>query len=330
MGRVKLQIKKIENTTNRQVTFSKRRNGLIKKAYELSVLCDVDVALIMFSPSGRATLFSGNKSFEEILERYINLPDTERGKLHNEENIRKLLRKLKVETDQICQVRSPMVTDPQLKEVQREILIWKTQLEEMKNRLRIFEGDPSEITTLCEAEYRVQVLQETLKQVQLRKCFLEEEQISHASPQVHLTKTVDVDGFVAGTTENALSWFPQGDTNDQILNFVNAYGPPPLSDQQAMSTVVNMVTPTSTLLHSGNINGDCQISPGNGTDAEINNTPQFGQITDNNLSSWEHLHHLENGALSVAETRDGQLLEQYLSQVAMANILMSNQDQLQI
>ena len=63
MGRVRLQIKKIENTTNRQVTFSKRRNGLIKKAYELSVLCDVDVALIMFSPSGRPSFFSGNKRF---------------------------------------------------------------------------------------------------------------------------------------------------------------------------------------------------------------------------------------------------------------------------
>jgi MADS-box transcription enhancer factor 2C len=69
MGRVKLQIKKIENTTNRQVTFSKRRNGLIKKAYELSVLCDVDVALIMFSPSGRATLFSGNRRC--VLNDYI-------------------------------------------------------------------------------------------------------------------------------------------------------------------------------------------------------------------------------------------------------------------
>nr|KAJ0201397.1 hypothetical protein LSAT_V11C600339690 [Lactuca sativa] len=80
MGRVKLQIKKIENSTNRQVTFSKRRNGLIKKAYELSVLCDVDVALIMFSPSGRASIFSGSKSIEEIMARYINLPDHERGR----------------------------------------------------------------------------------------------------------------------------------------------------------------------------------------------------------------------------------------------------------
>lgn len=61
MGRVKLEIKRIENNTNRQVTFSKRRNGLIKKAYELSVLCDIDIALIMFSPSGRLSHFSGKK-----------------------------------------------------------------------------------------------------------------------------------------------------------------------------------------------------------------------------------------------------------------------------
>lgn len=59
MGRVKLPIKRIENNTNRHVTFSKRRNGLIKKAYELSVLCDIDIALLMFSPSKRLCPFSG-------------------------------------------------------------------------------------------------------------------------------------------------------------------------------------------------------------------------------------------------------------------------------
>ncbi|GFP88060.1 mads-box transcription factor 3 [Phtheirospermum japonicum] len=42
MGRSKLPIKKIENITNRQVTFSKRRYSLIKKAYEIAVLCDID------------------------------------------------------------------------------------------------------------------------------------------------------------------------------------------------------------------------------------------------------------------------------------------------
>ncbi|KAK6123952.1 hypothetical protein DH2020_042297 [Rehmannia glutinosa] len=52
-GRGKIEIKRIENTTNRQVTFCKRRNGLLKKAYELSVLCDAEVALIVFSTRGR-------------------------------------------------------------------------------------------------------------------------------------------------------------------------------------------------------------------------------------------------------------------------------------
>ncbi|KAK2660190.1 hypothetical protein Ddye_006723, partial [Dipteronia dyeriana] len=60
MGRVKVEIKRIESKTNRKVSFSKRRSGLVKKAYELSVLCDVDVALIIFSPAGKLTLFSGN------------------------------------------------------------------------------------------------------------------------------------------------------------------------------------------------------------------------------------------------------------------------------
>ncbi|KAL4189383.1 hypothetical protein AMTRI_Chr08g165160 [Amborella trichopoda] len=35
-------MKMIESKTNRQVTYSKRKNDIIKKAYELSVLCDVD------------------------------------------------------------------------------------------------------------------------------------------------------------------------------------------------------------------------------------------------------------------------------------------------
>ena len=49
MGRGKIEIRRIENITNRQVTFCKRRNGLLKKAYEVSVLCDAEVALIIFS-----------------------------------------------------------------------------------------------------------------------------------------------------------------------------------------------------------------------------------------------------------------------------------------
>ncbi|KAK6124160.1 hypothetical protein DH2020_042069 [Rehmannia glutinosa] len=68
-GRGKIEIKRIENTTNRQVTFCKRRNGLLKKAYELSVLCDAEVALIVFSTRGRLYEYANN-SVKATIERY--------------------------------------------------------------------------------------------------------------------------------------------------------------------------------------------------------------------------------------------------------------------
>ncbi|KAK2454335.1 agamous MADS-box protein AGL11 [Trifolium repens] len=69
MGRGKIEIKKIENLNSRQVTFSKRRNGLLKKAKELSVLCDAEVAVIIYSGTGKLYEFS-SKSMEHTLSRY--------------------------------------------------------------------------------------------------------------------------------------------------------------------------------------------------------------------------------------------------------------------
>ncbi|XP_038724970.1 agamous-like MADS-box protein AGL19 isoform X2 [Tripterygium wilfordii] len=69
MVRGKTQMKRIENATSRQVTFSKRRNGLLKKAFELSVLCEAEVALIIFSARGRLYEFSSS-SMSKTIERY--------------------------------------------------------------------------------------------------------------------------------------------------------------------------------------------------------------------------------------------------------------------
>lgn len=63
MVRGKTQMKRIENAASRQVTFSKRRSGLLKKAFELSVLCDAEVALIIFSPRGKVFEFSSSRYF---------------------------------------------------------------------------------------------------------------------------------------------------------------------------------------------------------------------------------------------------------------------------
>ncbi|GLJ23980.1 hypothetical protein SUGI_0456230 [Cryptomeria japonica] len=62
MGRGKVQLKKIENRTNRQVTFCKRKSGLLKKSWELSVLCDAEVALFLFANSGKLYEFASNRS----------------------------------------------------------------------------------------------------------------------------------------------------------------------------------------------------------------------------------------------------------------------------
>ena len=63
MGRMKLAIKILEHNNNRQITFSKRRNGIIKKAKELAILCDIDILLMMFSPSGKPTVFVGENRY---------------------------------------------------------------------------------------------------------------------------------------------------------------------------------------------------------------------------------------------------------------------------
>ncbi|KAG4932597.1 hypothetical protein JHK87_046599 [Glycine soja] len=70
MGRGRVELKRIENKINRQVTFAKRRNGLLKKAYELSVLCDAEVALIIFSNRGKLYEFSSTSSMMKTLEKY--------------------------------------------------------------------------------------------------------------------------------------------------------------------------------------------------------------------------------------------------------------------
>ncbi|KAI5576788.1 hypothetical protein POPTR_009G079000v4 [Populus trichocarpa] len=62
MGRGKIVIRRIDNSTSRQVTFSKRRNGLLKKAKELSILCDAEIGVIIFSSTGKLYDYANTRS----------------------------------------------------------------------------------------------------------------------------------------------------------------------------------------------------------------------------------------------------------------------------
>lgn len=69
MGRKKIQISRIMDERNRQVTFTKRKFGLMKKAYELSVLCDCEIALIIFNSSNRLFQYAST-DMDKVLLKY--------------------------------------------------------------------------------------------------------------------------------------------------------------------------------------------------------------------------------------------------------------------
>uniref|UniRef100_A0A182I3M2 Uncharacterized protein n=1 Tax=Anopheles arabiensis TaxID=7173 RepID=A0A182I3M2_ANOAR len=69
MGRKKIQISRITDERNRQVTFNKRKFGVMKKAYELSVLCDCEIALIIFSSSNKLYQYAST-DMDKVLLKY--------------------------------------------------------------------------------------------------------------------------------------------------------------------------------------------------------------------------------------------------------------------
>ncbi|XP_072004693.1 myocyte-specific enhancer factor 2A isoform X4 [Engystomops pustulosus] len=69
MGRKKIQITRIMDERNRQVTFTKRKFGLMKKAYELSVLCDCEIALIIFNGSNKLFQYAST-DMDKVLLKY--------------------------------------------------------------------------------------------------------------------------------------------------------------------------------------------------------------------------------------------------------------------
>ncbi|CAM0146314.1 unnamed protein product [Urochloa decumbens] len=65
------EMRQIEDKTSLQVTFTKRRKGLLKKAYELSVLCDAEVALMVISQRGRFYQFASATDLQKTIDRYL-------------------------------------------------------------------------------------------------------------------------------------------------------------------------------------------------------------------------------------------------------------------
>uniref|UniRef100_A0A7N0T681 Uncharacterized protein n=1 Tax=Kalanchoe fedtschenkoi TaxID=63787 RepID=A0A7N0T681_KALFE len=154
MGRGRVQLKRIENKINRQVTFSKRRTGLLKKAHEISVLCDAEVALIVFSSKGKLFEYSTDSCMEKILERYERYSYAER---------------------QLAGIEQP---NPSQENWSLEYTKMKSKLELLQRNQRHYLGEELESLSLRELQNLEQSLDAGLKHIRSRKNQLMHESIS--------------------------------------------------------------------------------------------------------------------------------------------------------
>ncbi|XP_010415605.1 PREDICTED: agamous-like MADS-box protein AGL30 isoform X2 [Camelina sativa] len=142
MGRVKLKIMKLRNMNARQSTYAKRKHGIMKKAKELSILCDIDVVLLMFSPTGKASLCLGKNSIGEVIAKFAQLTPQERAKrsiclrlnrkLENLEALKKMFFKLDHDVD-ISEFLDR--STPTVEVLSEKVRFLRTQLSDIHTRL---------------------------------------------------------------------------------------------------------------------------------------------------------------------------------------------------
>ncbi|CAL0310430.1 unnamed protein product [Lupinus luteus] len=137
-GRQKIEMKKMTNESNLQVTFSKRRNGLFKKASELCTLCGAQVALIVFSPAEKAFSF-GDPSVSAVIDRYMMIPPQPNNatmqilEAHRCANVREMNTHLtQINSDLEIEKMCNDMLNKQRKDAQNQFW-WATPIEEMNN-----------------------------------------------------------------------------------------------------------------------------------------------------------------------------------------------------
>ncbi|KAL1207344.1 Agamous-like MADS-box protein AGL29 [Cardamine amara subsp. amara] len=105
MGRRKIKMEMVQDMNTRQVTFSKRRTGLFKKASELATLCNAELGIVVFSPGGKPFSY-GKPNLDSVAERFMNeSDDSDSGEEEEEErgNNRPRVKKMSGRLDSLNQ-----------------------------------------------------------------------------------------------------------------------------------------------------------------------------------------------------------------------------------
>ncbi|XP_038692664.1 agamous-like MADS-box protein AGL30 isoform X1 [Tripterygium wilfordii] len=175
MGRVKLKIKRLENTNGRQATYAKRKHGIMKKANELSILCDIDIILLMFSPTEKPSLCQGKSSIEEVIAKFAQQTPQERAKrkLESLEALKKTFKKL----DHDVNIPEFLGTSTQtIEELTNQARLLQTQLSEIHKRLSYW-NNPEKINNVEDLGQMENSLRESLNQIRAHKENIEKQQL---------------------------------------------------------------------------------------------------------------------------------------------------------
>ncbi|GAB4847222.1 hypothetical protein Ancab_026231 [Ancistrocladus abbreviatus] len=209
MVREKVQIRKIDNATARQVTFSKRRRGLFKKAEELSILCDADVALIIFSATGKLFEYSSS-SLKSVLERH---------KLHskNLERMEQPSTKLQLVENSNCAKLSKEVAEEshRLRQMRGEEL-QGLSIEELQDLEKSLE---SGLSRVLEKKGEKIVKEITILQQKGIDLMEENERLKH-----QVLEITNGQKYIVAADSDAV--YEEGQSSESVTNVCNSSGPP--------------------------------------------------------------------------------------------------------
>ncbi|KAL1824914.1 hypothetical protein DCAR_0313022 [Daucus carota subsp. sativus] len=129
MVRGKIQMKRIENSVHRQVTFCKRRAGFLKKAKELSVLCDAEIGVFIFSAHGKLYDLATKGTMQGLVDKYLSSTQ-----------------------GADPQVKDHQATQKQVQETKMEIDVLKNDIEILQKSLRYMSGGGTGKMTMDELQ----------------------------------------------------------------------------------------------------------------------------------------------------------------------------------
>ncbi|QCD82528.1 MADS-box transcription factor [Vigna unguiculata] len=213
---VKLKIKRLENTNGRQATYAKRKNGIMKKAAELSILCDIDIILLMFAPNGKPSVCRGRRSnLEEVIAKFAQLTPQERAKrkLETLEALKKTFKKL----DHDVNIQEFLGTSSQtIEDLSNQARLLQAQISETHKRLSYW-TEFDKITNVEQLGQMENSLKESLNQIRTRKENIKKQQLVSLQCNNQFNEMNIPFRMSAEQHLQPLSWIANGDSQNIVL-----------------------------------------------------------------------------------------------------------------